>query len=141
MQVDLAPSRRLTKKMAVSFPKAGVLLLDESTLSDHECAPFFRLLPLPYSVPQRRNGNNHSDHMSARTEGALRMVTDQVLSPTFTADLVQKTKELIEKDVEGLFHLTNAGECSWFEFARGALELAGVEAKMEEISSASGQLF
>jgi len=60
------------------------------------------------------------------------------LSPTFTADLAQKTKELIEKDVVGLFHLTNAGECSWYEFARGALELAGVEAKMEEIST--GQL-
>jgi dTDP-4-dehydrorhamnose reductase len=71
----------------------------------------------------------------ARNEGALRVVTDQVLSPTFTADLAGKTKELIEQDAVGLFHLTNAGECSWFEFARGALELAGVDAKMEQIST------
>jgi dTDP-4-dehydrorhamnose reductase len=71
----------------------------------------------------------------ARTEGILRVVTDQVLSPTFTTDLAQKTKELIEQDAVGLFHLTNAGECSWFEFARGALDLAGVEARMEEIST------
>lgn len=74
----------------------------------------------------------------ARTEGVVRVVTDQVLSPTFTADLARKTKELIEQDAVGLFHLTNTGECSWFEFAQGALELAGVEAKMEQISS--GQL-
>ena len=38
----------------------------------------------------------------------------------------------------GLFHLTNDGECSWFEFARGAFDLGGVEAKMEPIDS--GQL-
>ncbi len=52
-----------------------------------------------------------------------------------SADLAQKTKELIVQDAVGLFHLTNGGECSWFEFARGALELAGVEAKMEQIST------
>jgi dTDP-4-dehydrorhamnose reductase len=74
----------------------------------------------------------------ARTEGLVRVVTDQVLSPTFTADLAQKTKELIEHDATGLFHLTNIGECSWFEFAQEALDIAGVEAKMESIST--GQL-
>ncbi len=72
----------------------------------------------------------------ARTEGVVRVVTDQVLSPTFTADLAQKTKELIEHDAVGLFHLTNAGECSWFGFAREALNLAGVESKMEPIGTA-----
>jgi dTDP-4-dehydrorhamnose reductase len=72
----------------------------------------------------------------ARSEGAVRVVTDQVLSPTFTADLAQKTRELIEHDATGLFHLTNTGECSWFEFARGALEIAGVEAEMEPVDSA-----
>ena len=93
-----------------------------------------------YGTATSRKGWTFPELMlnKARTEGALRVVTDQVLSPTFTADLAQKTKELIEKDVVGLFHLTNAGECSWFEFAQGALELAGVEAKTEEITT--GQL-
>ena len=72
----------------------------------------------------------------ARTEGVVRVVTDQVLSPTFTADLARKTKELIEHDAVGLFHLTNAGECSWFGFARETLDLAGVESKMEPIGTA-----
>ena len=75
----------------------------------------------------------------ARAEGVVRVVTDQVLSPTFTADLARKTKELIEHDAVGLFHLTNAGECSWFEFARESLDLAGVEAEMEPISTAQMQ--
>jgi dTDP-4-dehydrorhamnose reductase len=90
-----------------------------------------------YGTATSRKGWTFPELMlnKARAEGALRVVTDQVLSPTFSADLAQKTKELIEQEAIGLFHLTNAGECSWFEFARGALELAGVEAKMEQIST------
>jgi dTDP-4-dehydrorhamnose reductase len=90
-----------------------------------------------YGTATSRKGWTFPELMlnKARTEGVLRVVTDQVLSPTFTADLAQKTKELIEQDATGLFHLTNAGECSWFEFARGALDLAGVEAKMEPVST------
>jgi len=90
-----------------------------------------------YGTATSRKGWTFPELMlnKARTEGALRVVTDQVLSPTFTADLARKTKELIEQDVVGLVHLTNAGECSWFEFAQGALELAGVDARMEQIST------
>lgn len=90
-----------------------------------------------YGTATSRKGWTFPELMlnKARTEGALRVVTDQVLSPTFTADLARKTKELIEQEAVGLFHVANAGECSWFEFARGALELAGVEAKMERIST------
>jgi dTDP-4-dehydrorhamnose reductase len=69
----------------------------------------------------------------ARTEGIVRVVTDQVLSPTFTADLAHKTKELIEQGAVGLLHVVNAGECSWFEFARAVFDLAGVDVRMEPI--------
>ena len=93
-----------------------------------------------YGTATSRKGWTFPELMlnKARTDGFVRVVTDQVLSPTFTADLAQKTRELIEHDAVGLFHLTNDGECSWFEFARGAFDLAGVEAKMEPIDS--GQL-
>lgn len=91
-----------------------------------------------YGTATSRKGWTFPELMinKARTDGSVRVVTDQVLSPTFTADLAGKTKELVEQDSTGLFHLTNSGECSWFEFARGAFELAGVEAKMEPIGSA-----
>jgi dTDP-4-dehydrorhamnose reductase len=90
-----------------------------------------------YGTATSRKGWTFPELMinKARSDGAVRVVTDQVLSPTFTADLAQKTKELIEHDASGLFHLTNAGECSWFEFARGAFDIAGVEAEMEPIGS------
>lgn len=67
----------------------------------------------------------------AREEGIVSVVTDQALSPTFTADLAAKVRELIERNATGLFHLTNAGECSWFEFARRVFELAGVNVRLE----------
>jgi dTDP-4-dehydrorhamnose reductase len=93
-----------------------------------------------YGTATSRKGWTFPELMlnKARTDGVIRVVTDQVLSPTFTADLARKTKELIEHNAVGLFHLTNAGECSWFEFARGALDIAGVKAKIEPI--ATGQL-
>jgi dTDP-4-dehydrorhamnose reductase len=91
-----------------------------------------------YGTATSRKGWTFPELMinKARSDGFVRVVTDQVLSPTYTADLAQKTKELIEHDATGLFHLTNDGECSWFEFARGAFDLVGVEAEMEPIDSA-----
>lgn len=90
-----------------------------------------------YGTATSRKGWTFPELMinKARSDGAVRVVTDQVLSPTFTADLAQKSKELIEHDAAGLFHLTNAGECSWFEFARGAFDIAGVDAEIEPIGS------
>jgi dTDP-4-dehydrorhamnose reductase len=94
-----------------------------------------------YGTATSRKGWTFPELMlnKARTEGSVRVVTDQVLSPTFTADLARKTKELVEHDARGLFHLTNEGECSWFEFAKGAFDLAGVKAEMEPIDSAQFQ--
>jgi dTDP-4-dehydrorhamnose reductase len=94
-----------------------------------------------YGTATSRKGWTFPELMinKARSEGTVRVVTDQVLSPTFTADLAGKTKELIEHDATGLFHLTNAGECSWFEFAQEAFAIAGVEAEMEPIDSGQFQ--
>lgn len=94
-----------------------------------------------YGTATSRKGWTFPELMlnKARSEGVVRVVTDQVLSPTYTADLAQKTKELIERDIVGLYHLSNAGECSWYEFARGVFDLAGVGVKMEEIDTGQTQ--
>jgi dTDP-4-dehydrorhamnose reductase len=94
-----------------------------------------------YGTATSRKGWTFPELMlnKARTEGIVRVVTDQALSPTYTADLAEKTKELVEQDIVGLFHLTNFGECSWFEFAREVFDLAGVEVEMEAISTEQTQ--
>jgi dTDP-4-dehydrorhamnose reductase len=90
-----------------------------------------------YGTATSRKGWTFPELMinKAKTDGIVRVVTDQTLSPTFTADLARKTRELVEEDASGLFHLTNAGECSWFEFARAVFDLAGIEVEMEEIET------
>jgi len=94
-----------------------------------------------YGTATSRKGWTFPELMinKAKTDGMVRVVTDQALSPTFTADLAQKTRELVDEDASGLFHLTNAGECSWFEFARAVFDLAGVEVEMEPIETGETQ--
>jgi dTDP-4-dehydrorhamnose reductase len=66
----------------------------------------------------------------------LRVVVDQVLTPSYTVDVAAATAALIGTGRYGLYHLVNAGECSWFEFARTIFELAGVKADLSTITTA-----
>jgi dTDP-4-dehydrorhamnose reductase len=62
----------------------------------------------------------------AKEDGKLRVVDDQVGSPTFSFDLAQATKLLVELDCRGIYHVTNRGVCSWYQFAQRILEYAQV---------------
>lgn len=55
----------------------------------------------------------------------LRMVTDEVSSPTYTVDVADAIAQLIEQPYYGIYHLVNAGECSRFEFAQEILRQSG----------------
>ena len=71
-----------------------------------------------------------------KTGKPLRVVCDQVCTPTYTADLAEAVVELIGTDKFGLYHLTNSGSCSWNEFAQHIFALAGIPVTIEPISSA-----
>lgn len=94
-----------------------------------------------YGTATSRKGWTFPELMinKARAGETLRVVDDQVTSPTFTADLAHKVKELIEHDTTGLFHVANAGECSWFELACATLEYAGLSTSIEPITTAKSQ--
>jgi len=64
-------------------------------------------------------GGNFAELMIrlAREGKPIRVVADQVLTPTYTRDLAQKIKELVRTDAYGLYHITSSGQCSWYEFA------------------------
>ena len=66
----------------------------------------------------------------------LRVVGDQVCTPTSTADLAAAVVALMGTEAYGLYHLTSGGQCSWDEFARTIFELAGVRADLTAITSA-----
>lgn len=52
-----------------------------------------------------------------RKNDSLKVVSDQVGSPTYCADLAEVIKFLIEDGTAGIYHATNSGSCSWYEFA------------------------
>jgi len=73
----------------------------------------------------------------AREGREIRVVGDQVLTPTSARDLAKKVRQLIETERYGLYHITNSGECSWYRFASAIFELAGLRARLSETTSAA----
>jgi len=67
---------------------------------------------------------------------AIRVVDDQVLTPTYTADLAEATRKLILTGRYGLYHVTSEGQCSWYEFTRYMFERAGLDVKLSPVNSA-----
>ena len=67
----------------------------------------------------------------------LRVVDDQVVTPTYTMDLARKVNQLIESEAYGLYHITNRGSCSWFQFAQAIFELSKIEGNLQPVSSAA----
>ncbi len=74
------------------------------------------------------HGNNFVKTIldKAATVKNLDVVNDQIGCPTYTRDLAAAVKLLVEGGHEGLFHLTNRGSCSWYEFACKILQYAGI---------------
>lgn len=72
----------------------------------------------------------------AREGKPLRVVADQVLGPSYTLDLARKVWGVLPKAAHRLYHLTSAGQTSWYEFARRALDLANVRADLTPVTAA-----
>jgi dTDP-4-dehydrorhamnose reductase len=72
----------------------------------------------------------------AREKSELKVVYDQVFSPTSTSDLAVKISQIINTEYYGIFHITNRGSCSWYEFAREILRLTELNTPMIPIPSA-----
>ncbi|MGD0021481.1 MAG: dTDP-4-dehydrorhamnose reductase [Smithellaceae bacterium] len=62
----------------------------------------------------------------AKTTPTLSVVDDQVGSPTYTKDLAAAVDLLISQNLQGIFHVTNRGSCSWYQFAVKILQESGM---------------
>jgi len=65
----------------------------------------------------------------------LRVVDDQLLTPTYTVDLAEAVRKVVVTGKFGLYHLSSEGECSWYEFARHIFDFAGIQAKLSPVES------
>jgi dTDP-4-dehydrorhamnose reductase len=71
----------------------------------------------------------------AANRSALDVVNDQRGCPTYTVDLARAIIQLCRKDARGIVHVTNAGDCSWFEFAQEIVTAAGLATRVRPVNS------
>lgn len=71
----------------------------------------------------------------AEERDELRVVDDQLCTPTATTDLARGIGALIETNAYGLYHATNSGSASWFNFAREIFRLSKIDVTVRPISS------
>ena len=65
----------------------------------------------------------------------VQVVDDQILTPTYTRDLAQAMVKLLPTRKYGLYHITNQGQCSWYEFAGTIFDRTGLDPELSIISS------
>jgi dTDP-4-dehydrorhamnose reductase len=82
-------------------------------------------------------GGNFVETMlkKAMAGDAIRVVDDQILTPTYTGDLAEATRKLILTGKYGLYHVSSEGQCSWYEFTRYIMERAGLDANLSPVKS------
>lgn len=71
----------------------------------------------------------------AASRPALDVVNDQRGCPTYSVDLARAIIALCRKNANGIVHVTNAGDCSWFEFAREIVTVSGLSTEVRPIST------
>jgi dTDP-4-dehydrorhamnose reductase len=73
----------------------------------------------------------------AENHDRLKVVNDQRGCPTYTKDLAAKLIELFQTDNYGIYHISNSGSCSWYEFAREIFKIKGIDIQVEPCTSAA----
>jgi dTDP-4-dehydrorhamnose reductase len=71
----------------------------------------------------------------AANRPSLDVVDDQRGCPTYSGDLARAIIELCRKDARGIVHVTNAGSCTWFEFAKEIVNIAKISTEIKPVSS------
>ncbi|MCJ7471827.1 MAG: dTDP-4-dehydrorhamnose reductase [Actinobacteria bacterium] len=71
----------------------------------------------------------------AESKREIKVVDDQILTPTSTVDVAEKLAELIMTGKYGLYHMTNTGSCSWYEFACEIFKLMDIKVDVIPVST------
>jgi dTDP-4-dehydrorhamnose reductase len=82
-------------------------------------------------------GGNFVETMIAKAKRgeSIRVVSDQVVTPTYTVDLAHQIARLLPLHQGGLYHMTNEGSCTWYEFATAIFQLSGIDADLTPTTS------
>ncbi len=83
------------------------------------------------------NGKNFVKTMLrlGKERGEVNVVNDQIGSPTYTYDLAKLCVDMIQTQEYGIYHATNEGYCSWYEFTKEIYRIADMNVKVNPVSS------
>lgn len=83
------------------------------------------------------NGNNFINTMLrlGKERGEVKVVNDQIGSPTYTYDVAKLISDMIVTDKYGTYHATNEGYCSWYEFAKEIFKQANLNVNVIPVDS------
>jgi dTDP-4-dehydrorhamnose reductase len=84
-----------------------------------------------------RHGANFPRTMvqAAQAGRPLSVINDQVGAPTYAVDLATAILDLLDSGAAGLWHVTNSGHTTWYDFARAALEEFGLPTEITPLTS------
>lgn len=71
----------------------------------------------------------------AEEKESVSVVTDQIGCPTYSVDLAECIADLIETSKYGIYHISNSGQCSWYEFAKAIFEETGKQIDVNPVST------
>jgi dTDP-4-dehydrorhamnose reductase len=72
----------------------------------------------------------------AATRPEISVVNDQRGSPTFTRDLASAIAKLCSADAKGIVHVTNSGNCTWYDFAAEIVRASGLPTRVKPVTTA-----
>lgn len=83
------------------------------------------------------NGHNFINTMLrlGKKNGKVGVVADQIGSPTYTKDLAVLLVDMAETDKYGIYHASNEGYCSWYEFTKEIFRQAGMQVEVQPLTS------
>ncbi len=141
ISTDYVFGRGLSRPLTEADPPAPLSTYGASKLAgEHliaaECSNYIivRSAALYGSAPCRAKGGQNFVNLMlhlAKTRGEVKVVTDEITTPTYTAALAEQIKLVAEKGEPGLYHASCQGACSWYQFARAIFEIAGMEVNLQ----------
>ncbi|MEM2507106.1 MAG: sugar nucleotide-binding protein, partial [Nitrososphaeria archaeon] len=87
-------------------------------------------------------GGNFVETMieKARKGEVINVVNDMWMSPTYTKDAAEVMRKMLELNLPfGVYHVTNEGQCTWFQFASEIFKLLGLNPKLNPIKTSQLQ--
>ena len=113
----------------------GKTKLEGEKLVQENCDKYF-ILRTAWLYGEGKNFVKTMLNLSKKNK-ELKVVNDQIGSPTYAKDLAKAIKEIIDKksDKYGIYHVTNKGEVSWYEFAKKIFEIKNIDIKVNPVTS------